>query len=704
MIESKSLLAKLMATENLTIEQRKVTTASFNVKERILTIPFLDNKISASIMDLFMGHEVGHALYTPLEGLIAAKEKKLVASVLNVVEDSRIERKIKSKYPGLKNSFVKAYNELVEKDFFGTKGKDINTLNFIDRVNLHCKGGATLAIKFTDDERQLLQAVESTEKWEDVEEVTKRIIDYMKSQQEEEKKRRDSSKDEDVYEDEFEEIEQLEDGDDFENLEEEGNFGDSTEKITEEDEDYESDVLEEPTYNGTEGGSDEEIRAHTDDAYRANESKLFSADNMHFVYMNIPKFDIKKGIWDYKSLYQKYIDENYTVDKKHFIKFRQESSKVVSYLVKEFELRKNAEQLKRANISKTGELNLNKIFSYQFSEDIFKKVTVVPGGKSHGLIMYLDWSGSMSQHIGNTIKQLLNLVMFCKKVNIPFEVYAFIDDTEPEYIYKIKPKIGDVQTDPFCLLNILSNRMSAAEFMTAGGILMHISGIGSRRTHNYPYFMRMGGTPLNEAVISAMEIVPDFQKKNKLQIVNTVFLTDGDGSYLNSSYSSSEGHRNSFKDNKPRDTTSRIIFRDTVTKHEQSYDDDFRNYSSMRMQQTSTLIKLLKLRTNSHVIGFFVGGARDIRTRMSDFYPGSSFYDIERKKEEFRKSKYLVVNSTGFDDYYILRSNGLDTDEDAELEVKENVTTRGLVSAFNKYAGNRINNRVILNRFIGLIS
>jgi hypothetical protein len=122
------------------------------------------------------------------------------------------------------------------------------------------------------------------------------------------------------------------------------------------------------------------------------------------------------------------------------------------------------------------------------------------------------------------------------------------------------------------------------------------------------------------------------------------------------------------------------------------------------MQQTSTLIKLLKLRTNSHVIGFFVGGARDIRNRLGDFFPGASFYDIEKKKEEFRKSKYLVAEQTGFDDYYILRSNGLDIDEDAEFEVRENVTTRGLVTAFNKYAGNRINNRVILNRFIGLIS
>jgi hypothetical protein len=68
------------------------------------------------------------------------------------------------------------------------------------------------------------------------------------------------------------------------------------------------------------------------------------------------------------------------------------------------------------------------------------------------------------------------------------------------------------------------------------------------------------------------------------------------------------------------------------------------------------------------------------------------------------KNKYAISTMTGFDDYYILRSNGLDTEDDAELEIKENATTRGIVSAFTKYAGNRVNNRVILNRFISWIS
>jgi len=64
----------------------------------------------------------------------------------------------------------------------------------------------------------------------------------------------------------------------------------------------------------------------------------------------------------------------------------------------------------------------------------------------------------------------------------------------------------------------------------------------------------------------------------------------------------------------------------------------------------------------------------------------------------------MIVTSAGYDEFYLLKSEGLDTDDDVAFEVKENATTRGLVSAFSKYAGNRLNNRVVLNRFVGMIS
>jgi len=126
LLESKSLLAKLMATENLVVEQRNVITASFDVKNRVLTIPVLDQNISGYLYDLFVGHEVGHALYTPESGLLKARDLKLPQSITNVIEDVRIEKKIKYKYPGLRTSFTKGYNELTQKDFFGTNGIDLN--------------------------------------------------------------------------------------------------------------------------------------------------------------------------------------------------------------------------------------------------------------------------------------------------------------------------------------------------------------------------------------------------------------------------------------------------------------------------------------------------------------------------------------------------------------------------------------------------
>jgi hypothetical protein len=76
----------------------------------------------------------------------------------------------------------------------------------------------------------------------------------------------------------------------------------------------------------------------------------------------------------------------------------------------------------------------------------------------------------------------------------------------------------------------------------------------------------------------------------------------------------------------------------------------------------------------------------------------------EKLKDDFRKNSSLVVTATGFDDYYLLRSSGLDTDDNTELEFSERATTRGMASAFSKYAGNKIASRVVLNRFIELIS
>jgi len=701
LIESKSLLAKLMATENLTVEQRPVQTASFNVETRVLTLPVLDKKISSCLYDLFTGHEVGHALYTPMDGMIKARALKISRDVANVVEDSRIERKIKNKYPGLKNSFVKAYGELMERDFFGIKGNDINEMNFLDRINLHCKGGAALRIKFTDFERELLDEVETTETYDDVIDVSKKIFEYMKQQFEEQQKEREKNKaeesasDEDDFgEDDFETTDMFGDG-----FGEDDGDSDSTKEETEEFEDSISGVEgDEPASNRGSGSQyldklkeelEDYIRSYTDEAYKENEKLLFDGNPTSYAYVNIPHIDPKQ-VFDHKSLWKFYKadEDGYNkINLEEYMKFRKESNKVVSYLVKEFELRKNADQMKRATTAKTGEINMAKVFSYNFNEDIFKKITVVPGGKSHGLVMFLDWSGSMVDHMSNTMKQVFNLALFCKKVNIPFEVYSFLEDTVPEKMINIKRKTGDLHLHKYGLANILSSRMSNSEFTYAASALAYISGFGKSHCGRTPFWFSMSGTPLNEAIIHSMSIVPEFQKANKLQIVNTIFLTDGEGSNLREYYDSSlypiyvRGQK--------------MVIRDPITRFEEVVDADMRN-------QTDALVRLLKARTKSNVIGFYVCHGRDFNRKVYEWFPKQSNQEV--LKANFRKDKFTVLETTGYDEYYILRSAGLDTDEETSFEVKDNATNRGIASAFSKYNGNRMGSRVILNRFIKLIA
>jgi len=717
LIQSKSLLAKLMATENLIVEQRNVPTASFDVQNRVLTVPTLDKNISGFLYDLFMGHEVGHALYTPLEGMKKAKEQKISMSIANVVEDCRIERKVKNKYPGIRSSFVRAYRELIEKNFFGTEGVDLNEMNFIDRLNLYTKGGALQGIKFTDFEKTLVDLVEKSESYDDVIEASRVIAKYMKEVAEEQRKKqaKDLSKlQEDEDGDEEFELEDAEIGEDGEMPNE---IGDT------EDFDYEQDDSDDSS-EGFEGGieDDKDLKSFTDEAYRQNEQKLFSKENQAYYYGNIPNVNLDEIVIDHKFLWKRFHDEatgpnGFISDraKKDFAKIRNDSKKVVGYLAKEFELRKNADQLKRASIAKTGDLNMNKIYAYQLTDDIFKKMTVVPGAKSHGLIMFLDWSGSMTNHIENTVKQLINLVMFCKKVNIPFEVYAFSSEYHDDNYYDSHQKSfeswreGDIKLERFNLLNILSSRMSAAEFKNAGSGLIQVSSRSWR-----PNWFGRGGTPLNESIISAMKIVPEFQKRYKLQIVNTVFLTDGDGHSNNEVYyyltdeqqregqkkQLRVGHRNSGPSIEIDGwkVSKKLILRDPVTKIEQIPEHD------RSRELTASYIKMLKARTGCNILGFYVLSGRELGRELYRFYPGKpdSFYNNLRL--EFRKNRATVIKSSGFDEYYLLRSNALDTNDDVEFEVKENATTRGLVSAFSKYTGNRLNNRVVLNRFIGMIT
>jgi len=643
-----------MATENIIVEQRKVRTASFDVANRILTIPILDDNMCPELYDLFMGHEVGHALFTPEQLLKQCQEQNLTFSVMNVIEDARIERKMKAKYPGLKQPFIIGYKDLVDREFFEIDKEDLDSLNFIDRANMYFKLGVASGIEFINNtEQDLVEEIFGCETIEDVLITTRNVMDYLT-------------------------------------------------------EEYKQKSQDSGTETESESETETETESETDNALRKNQSQLFSDDNMEYFYGNIPDINAKRiivsryKVWGEYQYHQEVVHPEYTTysimqnsANELFQSFRLESKKVVSYLVKEFEMKKNAQQLKRASVAKTGEINMDAVYSYKFAEDVFKKLTVVPNGKSHGLVLFLDWSGSMEEHLHNTVKQLLNLVMFCKQVNIPYEVYAFTDRYADVQQLAVD---GDLEMfSGVNMLNMLSNKMTTKEFNFAVRSLLDIS--KNINKYNYvPYILSLGSTPLNAAIVAAMQVVPNFKKEYTLEIVNTVFLTDGDS---NSSYKVHYTDHNGIARigvNREYDTfcgksTHCLIIRDPKTKYQETIKNIFDDRKT-----TSAFLRMLKYTTQCNVIGFYVVDKRNTSVLVNMFPPSKH----NAVKADFKKNNYQIVTTEGYDEYYLLRAQGLNIDNE-ELTIKENATTRGVVSSFAKFTKNRTNNRVILNQFIKMI-
>ena len=434
--EIKSQLAKLLATEDIIVEHKKVETAQFNVHTRVLILPLWE-KASNNVYDMLVGHEVGHALFTPDEEWWL--EMKIPPQFVNIVEDARIEKLMKRKYPGLAKSFYSGYNELNDRDFFQINDEDLTTFNLADRINLYFKVGNYISLVFSTAEKQIISMIEKCETFEDTKKASLVLYEYCKVELEEKEKAREEiegKNGEQEFDDSGSNGEKDLDDMSDEELLEELERGSTPEKSNPDPD------LDTPSYQ--EGGLD----VKTVESFEEGLKDLSDKNARESVYVELPTVDLKKIIIDNKLIHdginESFVEQQHewdTNERTHmlsldlfdhsdsdFIKFKKSAQKEVNYLVKEFECRKAADNYARSATNRTGVLDTTKLHTYRFNEDIFKRVTTVSDGKNHGLIFVLDWSGSMAHVMLDTIKQLYNLLWFCKKVNIPFEVYAFTNE------------------------------------------------------------------------------------------------------------------------------------------------------------------------------------------------------------------------------------------------------------------------------------
>ena len=467
--ENKSNLAKLMATENITVIHKKIPTAYFDVKNRILACPTFKDEMSSELYDLFMGHEVGHALCTPYEGLHSTlKENRTLKGYLNVVEDVRIERKIRDKYQGLRKSFYKAYNELMDKDFFGIKGRNLQELSLIDKINLITKCGSRVSIKLTKEEQEFLKKAEGCETWDEVVDVATEIYEWSKENEERNELDQSISQmfdldndddQEDEDEEDFNEDYSSGDSDDEEDEEEtedtpdiSGNE-DSLPDVEEEEEVEDEEEMPTGKKGGLGGEYDDldgaresitEHNAHNNEEQFVDENAVIRT---YFDFNNRVK-ELDKVLYPYKTVLKDWKDwENLDIEEdnyryKYEIRAREmfnekselvrdyirnKNKKIISHMAREFEMRQTAMRSLKARTGKSGDLDMNKLAKYQIVDDIFKQVTYLPDGKNHGVNVMLDWSGSICNEVRDLLEQSIILAEFCRLVQIPYRVYLFSD-------------------------------------------------------------------------------------------------------------------------------------------------------------------------------------------------------------------------------------------------------------------------------------
>ena len=748
-IDSKSQLAKLLATENITVQQNNVKTASFDVVNRILTLPIFKTD-SKDVTDMLVAHECAHALYTPTNGWKRIADDDELRAYVNVLEDCRIDAKVQKKYPGVIENYLNGFEILNRQNFFGLKDKDYDKdLMLIDKINIFYKSSKKLHFNFSNSDNLWLKQVDSLKTFNDVVKLAKKLLDWQKKEVKKLKKLPDF--DNHILVENYNLKNNENDSKDSKDIDGDGNKDDNKDSESKDKQDGEEGKTESESKqdkpavgdktakdeNASGGGpvgsgGDTPLTSITNNWFEGHKEKLLDTTNSYY-YRSIPDPILKDVIHSNKDFVNDikatFISDKVTARnympwlKKEYKKFMNESKKTIMYLVKEFEMKKAATAYKRSTQDKTGVIDPLKLHSYKFNEDIFKRLTILPDAKNHGMMMLLDWSGSMSDTIFKTVQQTIQLVSFCQKTNIPFELYFFSsemdkdDDRSYKRSYNFNYKPGDMGIDKITLVNVASHKLKKQKLDESLMYLYHLAMYYDSRYSwrtNYlsgeykpdsvgiPSQYYLGSTPLNEALIVMLKLVPLFKNKYKIEKMNLITLTDGGGNYGCSETMQYDSESKQLIGTHPENQGSTDVM--IYKKKYHSVKDEFYGYRSTGI--TGTILNMLRKYHGITTIGFYL--VKRIRRWETDMYFRPQHINDYSKREEiyqknrskFNKEKVCTVPQKGYDDYYIVNAKDMKV-QNTDLEgINDTMKTGKIKQLFSKSMKGRITSRVLLNKFI----
>jgi hypothetical protein len=744
-------LAKLLASENIMIEHRPIKTAHFDMKNRVLALPMWQ-EMTESLYHMLVLHEIGHALETPLDAWKEALDNtekeddssnparvsKIFQGYMNVVEDARIERKVKIKFPGSRRDFVEGYDWLHNNDFFQIKNDNIDNLSLIDRINLYFKIGTKIRIKFTEEERAFVTRAETTITFDDVVALSRDLFAYVKDKKQDDMDEQAKNMLAELESEDGEETDHESDDDD----------GDSDPEENGEDSDVEA--------SDSNPAIDKSVNideAKTDTAMNDRMEELLdpSLSDREFKYITFPKdISYENFLYDYRAVlemihtsFSESPNPNEALAYRNFLlnKFRIHNNNAINYMVKEFEMKKAAISYSRSKQARTGTIDTNKIHSYKFNDDIFRRLTIEPSGKNHGIVCYLDMSGSMGQNFLGAMDQLICLAMFCRRVGIPHRFYGFTSVMSQFTNHRRNIKNADkdrimrrLNNKPFVypelefdLIEMFHEKMSLKEFNTMTGALLYAAtiqnyGVPDDYTSKKGYgtassyaidmigynsrmrYFELGSTPLNSALLVSRDLLRKFRKEKNIQILNFVCITDGESdpatyvSPIEIFPGQIKGVEKSFPYNTAKLSKVSNIFVDEESRMQTTvaFGGSF--------DITGMYARIIRESQDINFIGFYITSSTyEIRSALYRYASASYNYDTFITK--FRKEGSVVVpNMLNFSEFYMIQGGKKLQAQQTNLGSSHELTKNQLAKAFIGAQNKRGASRVVLSRFIEKIA
>ena len=451
------------------------------------------------------------------------------------------------------------------------------------------------------------------------------------------------------------------------------------------------------------------------------------------VYVDIPEINPENAIIPWKKTFEELTDwwskdENFSTYRYHydnvggdkwrkeeenaFRTWKKDTLQVVNYMVKEFEMKQAATEYRRTSISKTGVLDMNKLHKYRTDEDIFRRVAAVKDGRNHALLMFIDWSGSMQGKMEATVKQTLTLVMFARKVGIPYRVYSFSNSggilerlgKNEEAMYNRSAGTENSATDHLIpgklgMHEYFNEKMSSREFNIQ---VKNIAFLGKSIDYSglsHPPGHGTCSTPLNESIMAATDMVGNFKKETGAEKINAIFLTDGGADYCSDYWdSASQEKKEVYSYLRRSEGKKYLVIRDNVTKR-------LIHTDGTRQNLTGSLLRNLGNRHNINVIGFHITGRSTINREI---HQNCSYAEHAELKSFMNKNGYVPMKESGYATYFLVNDKSLDQtalfDTTGTVDDDGNVAKGKLRTQFRRFTKARKVNKMMLNEFVTLVA